>query len=106
MRDASDGSRGGGDGDRDGKSAETGEAVADALGEQDVGAPADGCQPGEGETGGVDVAVPGLGEQCDPDQGEAGPDECSAAVAAYGCDGQRAEELDCDGGAEWDALPS
>src|SRR5690242_4149327 len=81
-----------------------GETVPDALGEHDVRGPPDGCETGEPEAGGVGGAVPGLGQQDDPDQCDGGPGERSPAVAAHGGDGQGAEELDGDGGAERDAL--
>jgi hypothetical protein len=59
---------------------------------------------GEPPAGGVDVAVPGLGEQDDAEQGQGGPGERAAAAGAHGGDGHRAEELDRDGGAERDAV--
>jgi hypothetical protein len=54
-----------GDGERE--SLDAGEAVTDPLGEHDVGGPAGGREPGEPQAGGIDVAVPGLGEQDDPE---------------------------------------
>lgn len=102
LRNADD--RGGHGGDRDGERqpADAGEPVPDVLGEDDVPGPADRGQRREGETGDIDVALPGLGEQDDPDQGEGGPGEGPPTVTAYGGNGQRAEELHSDGGPERD----
>jgi hypothetical protein len=103
--------RGGPGGDRDGdrQPLDPGEAVADPLGEHDVDGPPSGGERGEAEPGRADVAVPGPAEQNDPGQRQARPGQCGQAggrpaVAAYGGDGERAEELDRDGGAERDAL--
>ena len=104
LGDSGDGGGECGDRDGDGESAEAGEPVADLLGEQDVGGPADGGEGGEPETGGVDVALPGFGEQHYSEQCQGRPGQCPFVVAADGGDGQRAEEFDRDGGAERDAF--
>jgi hypothetical protein len=55
--DTDDGCRSGGDGNGERESSDAGEAVADPLGEQNVGGAADGGEPGEPQAGGIDVAV-------------------------------------------------
>ncbi len=48
--------------------------------------------------------MPGLGEQENPEERQGRPGEYTRALTAHRGDGQWAEELDRDGGAEWDAL--
>ena len=62
------------------------------------------ASPANADTGEVDVAVPGFGQQDDAEQRQGWPDERPCAVAAHRGDGQRTEELDRDGGAERDAF--
>ena len=54
LGDSGDGGGDRGDVDGDRESAEASEPVTDALGEQDVGGPADGGEGGEPDAGGVD----------------------------------------------------
>lgn len=102
LRDAEECSGGRGDGHREGKAGDAAEAPADLLSEQDVRAPADSGDPGERDAGEVDESAPGLGECQNAGQGAGRPGQRAAAVAAQGCDGERAEELDGDGGAQRD----
>lgn len=104
LRYAGDGGGRGGDGNGEGECSDAGEAVPDLLGEQNVDGPTyrrEGREPYASE---VEVTLPGLGEQDDSEQRNSGPGQSPAIVTAHGCDGQRAEEFDRDGGAERDAF--
>ncbi|WP_354147613.1 hypothetical protein [Arthrobacter sp. 754] len=92
------------DGHGHGERPDSGEAVTDPLGDQDVGGPPDRCQRRDGDAGQVDVALPRLGEEHDAEQRHRRPDEGHFVVAAHSGHRQRAEEFNRDGGAQRDVL--
>jgi hypothetical protein len=81
-----------------------GEAVADVLREDDVGAPPDGGDGRQCDAHRVHGAAPGLGQQQDPRQRQRRPHEQGPAAAAQDGDAQWTEELDRHCGAEGDPL--
>ena len=81
-----------------------GELLADALGQQDIGAPAQSGAQRVTHSERVESARPRLGQQQHADGGEARPDEPVTTGAAQHGDTERPEELQRAGGTQRDAF--